>query len=104
MSEEITLSVQYDITEAQITGLREYLQAFLAENSRDFMPNISIFLHSLNDRNSITLQMFLEHKGNWHDGGKRCARKSKFMNTLKEGIVKFDIPLICKSDFNLCLY
>jgi hypothetical protein len=95
MSEEITLSVHYDVTEAQITGLREFLQAFLAENSRDFSPNISIFLHSLNDRNSVELQMFLEHKGNWQDGLKRCVRKSKFMNALKEGIVKFDIPLSC---------
>ncbi|RUP47739.1 hypothetical protein BC936DRAFT_145383 [Jimgerdemannia flammicorona] len=77
-----------------IMELRSRLREWLQTESREFVPNLDINVLQIDDTNKITLNMFIEHKGNWQEGGKRWTRRTKFMFALKDII----------TDLGICYY
>jgi small-conductance mechanosensitive channel len=92
MNETIEIQVDFYTPHEKITELARRLEQFLeTQMPRDFVPKLSINLSSIDNTNRLALTMVIEHKSNWQDGGRRWARRTKFMLALKEIITDLDL-------------
>ncbi|KAI9597835.1 Mechanosensitive ion channel-domain-containing protein [Syncephalis fuscata] len=92
MSETIEVQVDFYTPHEKITELARRLEEFLETHmAREFVPKITININSIDNTNRLALTMFIEHRSNWQDGGRRWARRTKFMMALKEIITDLDL-------------
>jgi hypothetical protein len=84
MKEVIDVNVSYDTSFEDIETLRQELESFVrhTDNSRDFMPDISIGVGGVGDLDKLQLKIAIKHKSNWHNDAVRATRRSKFMCAL----------------------
>lgn len=84
MTESFTVDVSYDTSFEDIELLRAEMEKFVKhpDNSRDFKPEFTIGVVSVNNLDKLTLEMSIQHKSNWHNGIVRATRRSKFMCAL----------------------
>ncbi|KAI1353227.1 Mechanosensitive ion channel-domain-containing protein [Xylaria sp. FL0043] len=93
MKEVIDVNVSYDTSFEDIELLRVEMEKFVRspENSRDFQPDISIAVGSVNDLDKLTLKIAIKHKSNWHNDVIRATRRSKFICALALAMKKVPI-------------
>ncbi|KAH8550900.1 Mechanosensitive ion channel-domain-containing protein [Umbelopsis sp. PMI_123] len=96
MGESIYIDVHFNTPTEKLLELSNRLQDFLAANSRDFQPGFNIKINEIVQLNSLNLLLYLEHKGNWQDGGKRLERRTRFMYALKDALqdlnIRYSLP------------
>ena len=94
MFQVFNINVSYDYTTAaDIDLLRHELEKFVRhpDNSRDFEPNIYLWVVSLGDLDKMQLQMLIWHKSNWHDGILTGDRNSKFISAVADALRRIPI-------------
>lgn len=91
MGESIYIDIHFNTPTEKILELSTRLQDFLAANSRDFMPGFNIKINEIVQLNTLNLLLYIEHKSNWQDGGKRWERRTRFMYALKDALQDLDI-------------
>ncbi|EEH03930.1 serine/threonine-protein kinase [Histoplasma capsulatum G186AR] len=81
MREQITLTVDFGTSFADIQLLKAELQKFVRdkENSRDFHPDVDVEVIDLGTMNKLELRVEIRHKSNWSHETIRATRRSKFM-------------------------
>lgn len=93
MREQITLTVDFGTSFADIQLLKTEMQKFVRdkENCRDFQPDVDIEVIGLGDMDKLELKIEIRHKSNWSNETVRAARRSKFMCALVIAIRKVPI-------------
>jgi hypothetical protein len=84
MHEQLTVSVSFDTSFAEIQALREEMEVFVRDpaNSRDFQSDFDIEVVGVGDMDKLELRVDIRHKSNWSNETVRAARRSKFMCAL----------------------
>lgn len=93
MHEQLTLTVDFGTTFADIQLLKSEMQKFVRdkENSRDFHPDVDIEVLGLGTMDKLELKIDIRHKSNWSNETVRAARRSKFMCALVLAVRKIPI-------------
>ncbi|KAI1084363.1 Mechanosensitive ion channel-domain-containing protein [Whalleya microplaca] len=93
MKEVIEVNVSFDTSFEDIELLRLEMERFVQapENSRDFLPDISIGVGGVGDLDKLQLKIAIKHKSNWHNEAVRATRRSKFMCALTLALKKVPI-------------
>lgn len=91
MGESLTFNVDFRTDNDLILVLRERLLEWVQSQSRDFGPGFDLRVTDIKDMNQVILSVWLPHKGNWIDLGKRFQRKTRFMLALKAILTDLDI-------------
>ncbi|KAL2366254.1 hypothetical protein RJZ56_000711 [Blastomyces dermatitidis] len=93
MREQITLTVDFGTSFADIQLLKAEMQKFVRdkENCRDFQPDVDIEVVGLGNIDKLELKIEIRHKSNWSNETVRAARRSKFMCALVLAIRKIPI-------------
>ncbi|RUS28460.1 Mechanosensitive ion channel-domain-containing protein [Jimgerdemannia flammicorona] len=93
MSERILVEVSFDTNLETIEQLRERLVKFLESESREFFPQLEIFIKDIKECNLLILEIEISYKTNMQDDGRRMMRRNKvgcgscpFMCALKDAI------------------
>ena len=84
MKEVIDVIVSFDTSFEDIELLRMEMEKFVRapENSRDFLPDITISVSGIGELDKLTLKIAIKHKSNWHNEAVRATRRSRFMCAL----------------------
>lgn len=85
------INVAFDTPHEQLMELQRRLNAFLVQEARDFVPGIELIPVEIDRVNRMRIQMYLEHRANFQDGGKKMQRRAKFYFYLKEQLEKMQI-------------
>lgn len=93
MREQLTLTVDFGTTFADIQLLKSEMQKFVRdkENCRDFQPDVDIEVLGLGNMDKLELRVEIRHKSNWSNETVRAARRSKFMCALVLAVRKIPI-------------
>ncbi|KAF7725863.1 hypothetical protein EC973_009195 [Apophysomyces ossiformis] len=96
MGENVVINVDFNTGTDQIYKLRDRLADWVASQSRDFAPGFDLRVQDIIDMNQLIINMWLPHKGNWQELGKRFQRKTRFMVMLKDTLselgIKYYLP------------
>lgn len=77
MGETIIINVDFRTPTERLNLLHTRLADWVNSNSRDFAPGFDMRVTDIIDVNQIILSLWLPHKGNWQDLGKRFQRRTK---------------------------
>ncbi|KAI8874631.1 hypothetical protein K501DRAFT_204312, partial [Backusella circina FSU 941] len=91
MGEVITLNIDFRTDNSGIMALKERLSAWVNQQTRDFTEGFDLRVTDIIDMNQVILTMWLPHKGNWVELGKRFQRKTRFMLAMKSILTDLDI-------------
>ncbi|KAK1761493.1 Mechanosensitive ion channel-domain-containing protein [Echria macrotheca] len=93
MKEVIDVIVSFDTSFEEIELLRLEMEKFVRDpdNSRDFQPDVTISVGSINEMDKLTLKIAIKHKSNWHNESVRATRRSKFMCALTMALKRVPI-------------
>ena len=94
MHEQLTISVNFNTTFADIQSLRVEMETFVRnkENCRDFQPNVELEVLGVgDDTDRLQLRVDIRHKSNWANESVRASRRSKFMCALVLAMKKLHI-------------
>ncbi|OHW93880.1 serine threonine-protein kinase [Colletotrichum incanum] len=79
----VTLFVDFKTSFKDIVRLRTLLEEFLAENSRDYVPeSLGLNVVNLHELNKMELRLAFTHRNNWSDDKLRSQRSNRFHCTL----------------------
>ncbi|KAI8636994.1 Mechanosensitive ion channel-domain-containing protein [Parasitella parasitica] len=96
MGESLSFNIDFRTDNDLILLLRERLLEWVLSQSRDFSPGFDLRVTDIKDMNQVILTIWLPHKGNWVDLGKRFQRKTRFMLALKAILtdlnIKYELP------------
>ena len=87
----VSLFVSFKTSFEDIVYLRQELEAFVAENKRDYMPDLAVSVVNLHELNKIEIKCSVAHKSNWGNEKLRASRSNRFYLALVAAIRK--IPL-----------
>ena len=93
MKEQLDMFISFDTTLEDIEILRSEMEAFVChpDNSRDFLPDITLEATGIGNMDKLQLKVEICHKSNWHNETVRAARRSKFMCALVLALRKVPI-------------
>ncbi|CEP19714.1 hypothetical protein [Parasitella parasitica] len=91
MGEAIKINIDFRTTSDQFWELHDRLLAWVTSQSRDFGPGFDLRVVDIVDVNQLILNVWLPHKGNWQELGRRFKRKTRFMLALKEIMTELNI-------------
>ncbi|GKT44874.1 mechanosensitive ion channel protein Msy1 [Colletotrichum spaethianum] len=75
----ITMLVDFTTSFKDIVRLRTLLEEFLAENSRDYVPDsLGLNVVNLHELNKMELRLAFNHRNNWSDDKLRAQRSNRF--------------------------
>ena len=89
--ETVTINIDFRTTGDQFWELHDRLSTWVASQSRDFGPGFDVRVADIIDVNQMIINIWLPHKGNWQELGKRFKRKTRFMLALKEILIDLEI-------------
>lgn len=96
MGETIQFNIDFRTDNELILVLREKLLEWVQSQPRDFGPGFDLRVIDILDMNQVILKVWLPHKGNWVELGKRFQRKTRFMLALKSILtelgIKYELP------------
>lgn len=96
MGETITINIDFRTTSDQFWELHDRLSQWVTSQSRDFGPGFDVRVADIIDVNQMIINIWLPHKGNWQELGKRFKRKTRFMLALKDILteleIKYELP------------
>ncbi|KAI9308763.1 hypothetical protein BJ944DRAFT_155602 [Cunninghamella echinulata] len=96
MGESITLNVDFRTSTDLIFTLRDRLAAWVNDQPREYASGFDVRLQDIMDMNKLVLTIWLPHKTNWQDIGKRLQRRNRFMfylkDTLHELRIRYELP------------
>lgn len=96
MGESIKINIDFRTTTHQFWELHDRLLAWVTSQSRDFGPGFDLRVIDIVDVNQLILNIWLPHKGNWQELGKRFQRKTRFMLALKDIMtelhIRYELP------------
>jgi small-conductance mechanosensitive channel len=87
----LSLFVSFKTSFEDIVYLRQEIEAFLAENKRDYMQDLGLSVVNLHELNKIEIRCSVAHKSNWGNEKLRANRANRFYLALVAAIRK--IPL-----------
>jgi small-conductance mechanosensitive channel len=97
MCEGVGLSVGIETTQLQLDNLQKYMEEWISEyEDREIVPIVGIFTKQVYDSRRLDINVGLNHKTHWQNGGGRVARRTRFMLKLIEGVRACGIVLISK--------
>ncbi|KAG0764486.1 hypothetical protein G6F57_006919 [Rhizopus arrhizus] len=91
MGETLTFNIDFRTENDTILLLRDKLSEWVEAQNRDFAPGFDMRVAQILDMNQIILTVWLPHKGNWVELGKRFQRKTRFMLALKSILTELNI-------------
>ncbi|KAI8070753.1 Mechanosensitive ion channel-domain-containing protein [Gongronella butleri] len=91
MGESIPINVDFRTPTDLLFTLRDRLAAWVNEQPREFAAGFDVRLQEIVDLNKLVLTVWLPHKGNWQNVGKRLQRRNRFMFMLKDTLQDLDI-------------
>ncbi|RCH78204.1 hypothetical protein CU098_000555, partial [Rhizopus stolonifer] len=91
MGETLKFNIDFRTDNELILVLREKLVEWVLSQPRDFGSGFDLRVTDIIDMNQVILTIWLPHKGNWADIGKRFQRKTRFMLALKSILTELDI-------------
>ncbi|RUS12696.1 hypothetical protein BC938DRAFT_478546 [Jimgerdemannia flammicorona] len=100
MGEVIQIHVAFLTPTENIMELRSRLREWLQTESREFVPNLDINVLQIDDTNKITLNMFIEHKGNWQEEPTRITTHNTTIHPIQFMFALKDII----TDLGICYY
>lgn len=77
--------------------LEEELRAYVANHSRDFHPQLSLFIDEIQTprdaefQGMLRIRLCVHYRGNFHDGEARIRRRTGFLLAVKEAVLKLGI-------------
>ncbi|TPX37040.1 hypothetical protein SmJEL517_g00848 [Synchytrium microbalum] len=83
-SESVTLHLDGDTTESQLQELKDRLNDFAQNSSRDFSGNIIPTISQINAGNELVISIGITHKANWSNFGNKVVRTNRFMIELRK--------------------
>ncbi|KAI3637585.1 hypothetical protein MIR68_004234 [Amoeboaphelidium protococcarum] len=89
--ETVEVHLAYDTSAELIQTFRQKLNEYVQTESKDFMPKIDLVPFEIEAMNKIKYYIYLEHRNNWQDSGRRWQRHAKFMNFLRETLITLGI-------------
>jgi small-conductance mechanosensitive channel len=96
MGETVQFNIDFRTDNELILVLREKLLEWIMSQPRDFGPGFDLRVIDILDMNQVILKVWLPHKGNWVELGKRFQRKTRFMLALKSILtelgIKYELP------------
>ncbi|ORZ22960.1 hypothetical protein BCR42DRAFT_403679 [Absidia repens] len=96
MGESIALNVDFRTSTDLIFTLRERLAAWVNDQPREYAAGFDVRLQEIVDVNKLVLTIWLPHKDNWQDVGKRLQRRNRFMFMLKDTLddlkIHYELP------------
>ncbi|KAI7897809.1 Mechanosensitive ion channel-domain-containing protein [Cokeromyces recurvatus] len=96
MGETIKINVDFRTTTEQFYELHDRLSAWVLTQHRDFGAGLDVRVQDIIDVNQLILNIWLPHKGNWQELGKRFKRKTRFMLALKDILndlnIRYELP------------
>lgn len=91
-AEQIDFEMAFDTPIEKINALRDKINNYLKhEESRDFHADPTIALYGMSNANIMKWFVWLEHKSNWQEGGKRWIRTTRFTLALRRFFHELDI-------------
>lgn len=91
MGESIMVNVDFRTSTDLVFTLRERLAAWVNDQPREFSTGFDVRLQDILDVNKLVLTVWLPHKGNWQNVGKRLQRRNRFMFMLKDTLDNLNI-------------
>ncbi|KAI8366880.1 Mechanosensitive ion channel-domain-containing protein [Blakeslea trispora] len=91
MGETLKFNIDFRTDNEAIVVLRERILEWVLSQPRDFGSGFDLRVTDIIDMNQVILTIWLPHKGNWADLGKRFQRKTRFMLALKSILTEMDI-------------
>jgi small-conductance mechanosensitive channel len=96
MGESILINVDFRTSTDLVFTLRERLAAWVNDQPREFSTGFDVRLQDILDVNKLVLTVWLPHKGNWQNVGKRLQRRNRFMFMLKDTLddlnIHYELP------------
>ncbi|CAO3592882.1 unnamed protein product [Absidia cylindrospora] len=96
MGESITLNVDFRTSTDLVFTLREKLSTWVNDQPREYADGFDVRLQDIVDVNKLVLTIWLPHKGNWQNIGKRLQRRNRFMFMLKDTLdelkIHYELP------------
>ena len=77
MGESIVINIDFRTPTDQLLLFHKRLAEWVNSESREFAPGFDVRVTDIIDVNQIILTMWLPHKGNWQDLGRRFQRRTK---------------------------
>jgi small-conductance mechanosensitive channel len=97
MVDFIELKVDLFTPNEKMQELEKRMLKFTTSNPRQYLPQIQMDILDMGISNMMTFRFSIPFKGNWQDGGKRWATRTKFLFALKENVndlgIKFELPV-----------
>ncbi|KAJ3365445.1 hypothetical protein GGF32_009303 [Allomyces javanicus] len=94
MAESVKLQVALTTPASLIADLEDELRAWIAQYKRDFLPPVKFAIGvkgiELTDH-ALELAVPVPHKGNWQDQAARAVRRQRFIEALREAVIKLGI-------------
>ncbi|KAI9278952.1 Mechanosensitive ion channel-domain-containing protein [Phascolomyces articulosus] len=91
MGESIVMNIDFRTPTERLKLFHKRLAEWVNGESRDYAPGFDVRVTDIIDVNQIILTMWLPHKGNWQDLGRRFQRRTKFMIAVKDLLTELDI-------------
>ncbi|KAG2224176.1 hypothetical protein INT45_001294 [Circinella minor] len=91
MGESIVINIDFRTPTDQLLLFHKRLAEWVNGESREFAPGFDVRVTDIIDVNQIILTMWLPHKGNWQDLGRRFQRRTKFMIAVKDILTELNI-------------
>jgi small-conductance mechanosensitive channel len=79
MSEKVQLSVDFGTSFSSIQKLRREMQKFVANNARDYSPDLEIEVVDVQGLDKLLLKIIIKHKSNWQNESLRKHRRNKVL-------------------------
>lgn len=91
--DNFTINVLYNTSLKEIDKLCDEIKNLASEDdyARDFRPEFSYVIDSINDFDKLTLTVIIKYKSSWHDDQSQATRRSRFMRLLIEALNRVSI-------------
>ncbi|KAL0088603.1 Mechanosensitive ion channel-domain-containing protein [Phycomyces blakesleeanus] len=91
MGESIVINIDFRTKTEDVHQLRDRITGWVNEQTRDFSHGFDLRVVDIIDVNQLIISMWLPHKGNWQDLGKRWQRHTRFVMALKDILSELNI-------------
>lgn len=91
MTDFVQIKVPMDVPESKLQNLHSRMLEYVSKNSRTYRPICAMDILDMGMSNVMTIQISLEHKGNWQNGAKRWSSRTAFLFHLKKQLNELDI-------------
>ncbi|RKP39411.1 Mechanosensitive ion channel-domain-containing protein, partial [Dimargaris cristalligena] len=90
-NETVVMNFDFYTPEAKLYQLKDRLNQLLDQYPRIFVPGVGFSLDNILDANKLVVNLSLNYKSNWQNGGPRAEGRNKFMMCLRNAMIELNI-------------